>query len=95
MGAQGEWLTKTLGPSLEPRTLQVQEYFGDFVALEAHHFLVPLPRPHLALQVRGALSAVPGCSPGRVWFCCGCWWYVTCSPWLSVLVSLGAGNAGG
>ncbi|EFN56021.1 hypothetical protein CHLNCDRAFT_22879 [Chlorella variabilis] len=29
---------------------QVQEYFGDFVALEPHHFLVPLPRPHLAMQ---------------------------------------------
>ena len=29
---------------------QVQEYFGDYVALEAHHFLVPLARPHLALQ---------------------------------------------
>ncbi|KAI7836541.1 hypothetical protein COHA_009606 [Chlorella ohadii] len=29
---------------------QVQEYFGDWVALEGHHFLVPLPRPHLALQ---------------------------------------------
>jgi hypothetical protein len=30
--------------------VQVQEYFGDFIALEAHHFMVPLPRPHLALQ---------------------------------------------
>jgi hypothetical protein len=29
---------------------QVQEYFGDFVALEPHHFVVPLPRPHLAMQ---------------------------------------------
>jgi len=29
---------------------QVQEYFGDWVALEGHHFLVPLPRPHLVLQ---------------------------------------------
>lgn len=29
---------------------QVHEYFGDFVALEAHHFLVPLARPHLAMQ---------------------------------------------
>lgn len=32
------------------RCLQVQEYFGDFIALEGHHFLVPLQRPHLALQ---------------------------------------------
>ena len=31
-------------------SLQVQEYFGDYVALETHHFNVPLPRPHLALQ---------------------------------------------
>ena len=29
---------------------QVQEFFGDWVALEGHHFLVPLQRPHLALQ---------------------------------------------
>ena len=29
---------------------QVQEYFGDFIALEPHHFLVPLPRTHLAMQ---------------------------------------------
>ena len=29
---------------------QVQEYFGDFVALEPHHFMVPLARTHLALQ---------------------------------------------
>ena len=30
--------------------LQVQEYFGDFMALEGHHFQVPLSRPHLAMQ---------------------------------------------
>ena len=29
---------------------QVHEFYGDFVALEGHHFMVPLPRPHLALQ---------------------------------------------
>lgn len=29
---------------------QVHEYFGDFVALEPHHFLVPLARTHLAMQ---------------------------------------------
>ncbi|PSC69479.1 vacuolar sorting-associated 45-like protein [Micractinium conductrix] len=29
---------------------QVQEYFGDFMALEGHHFQVPLSRPHLAMQ---------------------------------------------
>jgi hypothetical protein len=27
----------------------VQEFYGDFVALEAHHAAVPLPAPHLAL----------------------------------------------
>jgi hypothetical protein len=27
----------------------VQEYYGDFVALEPHHVAVPLARPHLAL----------------------------------------------
>ncbi|KAL4433463.1 hypothetical protein ABPG77_010316 [Micractinium sp. CCAP 211/92] len=29
---------------------EVHEYFGDFVALEPHHFLVPLARTHLAMQ---------------------------------------------
>lgn len=28
----------------------MHELFGDFVALEPHHFLVPLARPHLAMQ---------------------------------------------
>jgi vacuolar protein sorting-associated protein 45 len=30
--------------------VQVQEFFGDFLVLDPHHFLVPLPRPHIALQ---------------------------------------------
>ena len=42
-------LQQTLSHSLSLNS-QVQEYFGDWVALEGHHFLVPLPRPHLALQ---------------------------------------------
>jgi vacuolar protein sorting-associated protein 45 len=29
---------------------QVQEQFGDFLALEPHHFIIPLQRPHLAFQ---------------------------------------------
>jgi hypothetical protein len=32
------------------RATQVQEFFGDFVALESYHFAVPLPRPHVLLQ---------------------------------------------
>ena len=35
---------------LAPPLPQVHEYFADFVALEAHHFLVPLPRTYLAMQ---------------------------------------------
>lgn len=30
--------------------IQVQEFFGDFEALDAHHFLTPLARPHIAFQ---------------------------------------------
>ena len=29
---------------------QVQEFFGDYIALEPHHYLVPLARTHLAMQ---------------------------------------------
>ena len=29
---------------------QVQEFFGDFVVLDPHHFSVPIGRPHVALQ---------------------------------------------
>lgn len=29
---------------------EVHEAFGDFVSLDPHHFAVPLPRPHVALQ---------------------------------------------
>lgn len=30
--------------------MQVQEFFGDFVVIDPHHFALPLGRPHVALQ---------------------------------------------
>ena len=29
---------------------EVHEFFGDFSVLDPHHFCIPLPRPHVALQ---------------------------------------------
>ena len=29
---------------------QVQEFFGDFIVNDPHHFSVPILRPHVALQ---------------------------------------------
>ena len=29
---------------------QVQEFFGDFIVLDTHHFAVPVARPHVLLQ---------------------------------------------
>ncbi len=40
----------TLAVRLKHRRVAVQEFFGDFVALDGHHFSVPVSRPACLLQ---------------------------------------------
>ena len=36
---------------------EVQEYYGDFVAIDAHHFTVPCPKNELLIATKTAMSS--------------------------------------